>query len=127
MNDPFPFPPHGLSHVVQAKLVEKTNELDAAKERNKLMQEHIESITDREDIVKANVTAILYLALFVFLVLCCAGGAAWYYEPFGLPVANSMASRWEAACRYDEVCPSQQASSLSARRSPRGFLGSLFS
>ena len=114
---------------MQAKLVERTNELDAAKERNKLMEEHIESITDREDIVKANVTAIVYLALFVCIVLCCAGAAVWYYEPFGLPVANSMASRWEAACRYDEVCPSQQrASKLSnARQSPREFLGSLFS
>lgn len=111
----------------QAKLVEKTNELDAAKERNKLMEEHVESITDREDIVKANVTAIVYLAFFVCAALCVVGAAAWHYEPVGLPVASSMASRWLAACRYDEVCPSQPAAELSTQQPRRGFLGSLFS
>lgn len=115
-----------LSLASQAKLAERTNELDAAKERTTLMEEHIESITDREDIVKANVTAIFYLACCVVAVLCCAGGAAWYYEPVGLPLANSMASRWVAACKYDEVCPSQHAPPESTRPSgPRGFLGSL--
>ena len=40
----------------QAKLGERTQELDAAKARTTLMEEHIETCQDKEDIVKANVT-----------------------------------------------------------------------
>mmetsp|Transcript_10175 Transcript_10175/g.25016 ORF Transcript_10175/g.25016 Transcript_10175/m.25016 type:complete len:128 (+) Transcript_10175:364-747(+) len=114
---------------VTAKLVEKTNELDSAKDRSTLMEEHIESLTGKEDIVKANVIAIVYLALFVCAVLCAAGAAAWYYEPIGLPVATSMASRWVAACGYDQMCPSQceHAARLGKQECPHRFFGSLFS
>ena len=43
--------------------------------RNKLMEEHIESIgADREDIVKVNLKVILWAVIFVVAVLCAVGG-----------------------------------------------------
>ena len=57
--------------------------------RNKLMEEHIESVgADSEGIVKVNVRVLLYAFLFVVVALCAAVTAALHWEPVGLRAAR---------------------------------------
>ncbi len=79
------------------------------------MEEHIETITHREDIVNANVMLVaLFVALALALALALTLAAALFFEPVGLPIARTMARRWGDACGCDDKC---KASTLG------GFMG----
>ena len=69
------------------------------------MEEHIETITHREDIVNANVTLVaLFVALALALALALTLAAALFFEPVGLPIARTMARMWGDACGCDDKC-----------------------
>ena len=83
--------------------------------RNKLMEEHIESIgADREDIVKVNLKVILWAVIFVVAVLCAVGGAAFHHEPAGSLREHSY-SAGAGTERATEHAPSRTARADSSR------------
>ena len=72
--------------------------------RNKLMEEHIESVgADSEGIVKVNVRVLLYAFLFVVGALCAAVAAALHWEPVGLRAARVLSGRWSVCDKMCEV------------------------
>ena len=88
--------------------------------RNKLMEEHIESIgADREDIVKVNLKVILWAVFFVVAVLCAVGGAAFHHEPAGKFAARALVQRWGGDGTCDGTCAVADSS--------RGFFSNLLS
>lgn len=88
--------------------------------RNKLMEEHIESIgADREDIVKVNLKVILWAVIFVVAVLCAVGGAAFHHEPAGKFAARALVQRWGG----DGTC----YGTCAVADSSRGFFSNLLS
>ena len=58
------------------------------------MQEHIESLTDKEDIVRGNKGSLLLVVILVLILAATA--SAWWCEPVGVRVAKAMVTRWGA-------------------------------
>ena len=56
------------------------------------MQEHIESLTDKEDIVRGNKGSLLLVVILVLILAATA--SAWWCEPVGGRVAKAMVTRW---------------------------------
>ena len=75
------------------------------------MQEHIESLTDKEDIVRGNKGSLFLVSILVVFLAFVA--SAWWYEPAGTRVAKAMVTKWGGT--GDGTC------------GQGGVLGSLFS
>ena len=75
------------------------------------MQEHIESLTDKEDIVRGNKGSLFLVSILVVFRVCAH--PAWWYEPVGTRVAKTMVTKWGGT--GDGTC------------GQGGVLGSLFS
>ena len=75
------------------------------------MQEHIESLTDKEDIVRGNKGSLFLVSILVMFLAFVA--SAWWYEPVGTRVAKAMVTKWGGT--GDGAC------------GQGGVLGSLFS
>ena len=63
------------------------------------MQEHIESLTDKEDIVRGNKGSLLLVVILVLILAATA--SAWWCEPVGVRVAKAMVTRWGGHGRRD--------------------------